>query len=320
MSFRLLAAVLMVGVSQITPAADFSRLVVFGDSLSDTGNLAAIRGDLPPPYFQNRISNGPVAVEVLAAQLGLRADASLHLLGRRAGTNYAVAGGRARGQDVIDLSGQVVAFLAQHGNDAPRDALYVVFIGGNDVRDARDARDAAAANEILDDAVDDIVRNIRLLSRAGARSFLVMNSADVGLIPETRLRAAANGDAFFVRRATQVSDRFGEKLRRQLQRLRRQQANLFVQEVDVYAASRRVAQQAARLGLSNITDGCFNSRDFSFHPDCPQGSGFDRFYFFDEIHPTAKVHRLIGEGIHRGLVEAGGERLEKAKRVGNADR
>lgn len=320
MSLRLLAVVFFFGFSQMAPAADFSRLIVFGDSLSDTGNLAAIRGDLPPPYFQNRISNGPVAVEVLAERLGLRADASLHLLGRRGGTNYAVAGGRARGQDVIDLSGQVVAFLAQHGNDAPRDALYVVFIGGNDVRDARDANDADAANEILDDAVDDIVRNVRLLSRAGARSFLVMNSADVSLIPETRLRAAASNDAFFVRRAAQVSDRFADNLRRRLQRLRREQAGLFVQEVDIYGASRRIAQQAARLGLSNITDACFNSRDFSFHPDCPQGSGFDRFYFFDEIHPTAKVHRQIGEGIHRGLVEAGGERLSKAKRVANDDR
>ena len=319
MSLRLLAACLIFGFSQIAAAADFSRLIVFGDSLSDTGNLAAIRGDLPPPYSQNRITNGPVVVEVLAEQLGLRADASLHLLGRRAGTNYAVAGGRARGQDVIDLSGQVVAFLAQHGNDAPRDALYVVFIGGNDVRDARDAKDADEANDILDDAVDDIARNVRLLSRAGARSFLVMNSADVGLIPETRLRAAAANDAFFVRRATQVSDRFAEELRRQLQRLRRQQPSLFVQEVDVYSASRQVAQQAAQLGLSNITDGCFNSRDFTFHPDCPQGSGFDQFYFFDEIHPTAKVHRLIGEGIHRGLVEAGGS-VNKAKRAGNDDR
>lgn len=320
MSLRLLASILLFGFSQITSAADFSRLVVFGDSLSDTGNLAAIRGDLPPPYFQNRISNGPVTVEVLAEQLGLRADASLHLLGRRAGTNYAVAGGRARGQDVIDLSGQVVAFLAQHGNDAPRDALYVVFIGGNDVRDARDAAGVDEANDILDDAVDDIVRNVRLLRRAGARSFLVMNSADIGLIPETRLQAAANNDAFFVRRATQLSNRFRQELRRQLQRLRREQRGLFVQEVDIYSASRRVAQRAARFGLSNITDGCFNSRDFSFHPDCPQGSGFDRFYFFDEIHPTAKVHRLIGEGIYRGLVEAGGERLVKARRAGNDDR
>ncbi len=43
--------------------AQFSQLYTFGDSLSDTGNLASITLDFPPPFFMNRISNGPVAVE-----------------------------------------------------------------------------------------------------------------------------------------------------------------------------------------------------------------------------------------------------------------
>jgi phospholipase/lecithinase/hemolysin len=56
-----------------------SNIFVFGDSLSDTGNLFKLTGDLfppSPPYFNGRLSNGKVAVEYLDDRLGL--DATLN--------------------------------------------------------------------------------------------------------------------------------------------------------------------------------------------------------------------------------------------------
>jgi outer membrane lipase/esterase len=48
-------------------AAGFSAEYVFGDSLSDDGNLAAALGtNFPdPPSFDNSFTNGPVAVSAL---------------------------------------------------------------------------------------------------------------------------------------------------------------------------------------------------------------------------------------------------------------
>src|SRR5690349_5751265 len=46
-------------------------LVVFGDSLSDTGDLFEMIGYPPPPYVEGRFSNGLVWAEYLAASLGL---------------------------------------------------------------------------------------------------------------------------------------------------------------------------------------------------------------------------------------------------------
>ena len=57
---------------QAQPLA-FSQVYVFGDSVSDSGNYTALAGDLPPPYDGKRLSNGPMAVEVLAEALGLTA-------------------------------------------------------------------------------------------------------------------------------------------------------------------------------------------------------------------------------------------------------
>lgn len=84
----------------------YSQLVVFGDSLSDSGNNAVLfdrffggaRTSVPlqppgiipvAPYASNRYSNGPVCVKYFADALGLEARASL--LG---GTNYAYGGAR----------------------------------------------------------------------------------------------------------------------------------------------------------------------------------------------------------------------------------
>src|SRR5262249_22192134 len=63
-------------------AAAYSQLIIFGDSLSDTGNAFLGTGQtIPPspPYFQGHFSNGPVWVERLAEALDL--DASPFLAG-----------------------------------------------------------------------------------------------------------------------------------------------------------------------------------------------------------------------------------------------
>ena len=111
--FTTVIFVLLACLSGATQALPFSSLVVFGDSLSDSGNNAIVIDTqiappgTPPgtlrtptpivspsfipslPYASNRYSNGPVWVEQFAAKLGLSALPSV--LG---GTNYAFGGAR----------------------------------------------------------------------------------------------------------------------------------------------------------------------------------------------------------------------------------
>jgi len=59
-------------------ATDFSNIVIFGDSLSDNGNLYAQTKKLVPDarqYYQGRFSNGPVWVEYLADTLQIDGSA-----------------------------------------------------------------------------------------------------------------------------------------------------------------------------------------------------------------------------------------------------
>ena len=75
--WRRLFATAALAAATAAHAGPFSDMVVFGDSLSDTGNVAslttAVFGSTFPAYpgAVGRFSNGPVWVETLAAGLGL---------------------------------------------------------------------------------------------------------------------------------------------------------------------------------------------------------------------------------------------------------
>ena len=114
-AMRLVLIATMLAVSVPAVAASYSNIFVFGDSLSDRGNLAETgflqtSAGLPvinypnPPSNHDSFTNGPVAVQVLAQSYGLTADPSVFVTGFAdvnglfgdlsyvPGTNYAVAG------------------------------------------------------------------------------------------------------------------------------------------------------------------------------------------------------------------------------------
>jgi outer membrane lipase/esterase len=299
---------LLVFVSWAQADTSFSRLYVFGDSLSDTGNFGTFVGGLPFPFYMNRISNGPVAVERLAELLGLTANASLHVLMFNAGTNYAVAGANAIGKGPEDLSNQILGFQGNHGFVAPADALYVMFIGGNDVRSARSVASFKQAKLMVQAAANEVRQAIETLAQAGAHTFLLVNAQNVGAIPETRLIADAINDPKLVKRTRKLSELYRKELHKIAEDLGDDdeynigdENELNIVEFDLFKFFNKLLKKADKLGFTNATDPCFSPQTVSFHPDCNSGANFDQFIFFDEIHPTARAHALVGEALFEAL-------------------
>ena len=244
--------------------------------IPDTGNLAEIQAvlqnksgpgaNLPdPPFFHDSISNGAVAVERLAEHYGLRADPSLWATGFsdaknlfgpgfEPGTNYAVAGAGAGNSGAgIDLPQQIGAFGSKFGGTAPTDAIYVVFIGGNDVRTA-----AHSDNQVLvSGGVAAEIAGVNALLQAGAKRLLVVNVGDVGGIPEFAEQNPSQAAL-----ATADSVLYDRLLAQGIDVLRQANVGVDLCLFDLFDFSAQVAADAASLGITNTTDPCLNA-DFT---------------------------------------------------------
>jgi outer membrane lipase/esterase len=169
-------------VAHVTAAGDPSPiggLLVFGDSLADTGNAYALRGDAAfpcPPHWRGRRCDGPVWVEHLAAALDL--PPPHHSLA--GGCNFAHGGARSAAgltaKGMPNLLSQVEQFLTV-GDLGPPGSLAVLRAGANDYLDAPPSTAiAAAVNRHLLAAVE-------RLAEAGLRRFLVPNELPWGFSP-----------------------------------------------------------------------------------------------------------------------------------------
>ena len=276
----------------------YSRLIVFGDSLSDTGNLAAIAFDFPPPYYENRISDGPIALDYLAESIGSTAEPSLHLTGVDGGYNYAIAGGNILGDDVEDLEQQVDAYLGRVANFADPEALYVLIMGGNDIRGLRSVVSIEQGQQEIGLLLEQLFTQLNRLIDAGARNILLSNVANIGRIPETLQRERSEPGV--IQRETRYTQNYNDQLAIQLTELS-ENSNAQLVLFDLYAEFEAILDNSDELGFSQTEVGCFDTNNFSFHRDCFFGTRFDRFVFFDNLHPTNAANQIVAQAMISNL-------------------
>jgi phospholipase/lecithinase/hemolysin len=296
---KLCPAFLAMSLAMLPPlkAAEpsFSKLVIFSGSLSDTGNCASINCQAfpSPPFSNNRSTNGPDEVDVMASLLQLSSTPSLHLVGPEQGTNYAVFGALASDNRNIDLPAQVSAFLDPRGGIADPDALYFIFIGGNDVLAAVFESDDAAEHT-LRDAAHGIEQAVKTLVAAGAKTLYVGNFIDIGIAP-------AFQDIGFGPLATYRSVRFNELLDHAMARTERS-LDIRILKFDFFEFGKKYVGSASALGLTNTTDACFTGpvgTTYTKRENCD----VNRFVFLTDQYPTARIHQLLGNQIVESLVE-----------------
>lgn len=253
----------------------YSTMYVFGDSLSDVGNVSvATTGAAPlsPPYASGRFSNGPVWVETLSANLGLGPVAP-SLLG---GNNFAWGGATTGGTPSpvfpgSDLTAQVAGYLGGVGGVADANALYVVWGGGNDIRAAD-----------VTNTVANLTAIITSLAGAGATNFLVPNLPDVGLTPE----AIAAGPAA-VAGATFLSNLVNTQLAAAIPGLI-SGLGVNIISLDVWSFLNNTIAGSPGNGYTNTNQSCLDTTIPSL---CANPNDY---IFWDGIHPTARLHQELG--------------------------
>jgi len=282
------------------------EVTVFGDSLSDPGNVFALTGTVShtpyavipsAPYTVGGLhfSNGKTWIEQRpAGDVNAQSSGPAYQVSG-VFTNYAVGGARARpasgGLLQADLTVQVQNYLADFGGAARPGATHVIFIGGNDIRDALQAGGGAASLAILGAAVNAVATNIQTLYFAGARRFVVVNGPDVGLVPAVRLFGPAAQAA-----ATALSAGYNAGLAAAVTALSGL-PGIDIVSVDLFGFLDDIVANPGQYGLTNVTDMCITP---GVKGDAKCSNPND-YLFWDGIHPTSAGHALLADLIGAAL-------------------
>lgn len=290
------------GFAAATQAATYSGLYVFGDSLSDIGNdLIVTGGGVPSAAFYSsgstvgRFSNGLSYADHLAAGLGLGLSPS-----EQGGNDYAFGGARVSSvaaglpPTALNFNQQIGAFDTAHAT-ADSGALYVLWVGANDMSDAITAAalgNPAAVNAAVSNAMQGIGGAIADLSARGATHFLVPNLPNLALIPAVNSRGSAGLSAL----AQNASLAFNSALDGTLSQAAF--STLDIRRFDVFATQAAVTADPAAYGFSNVTDACYTGDVNGLaRPGGPAPSVCANpaaYLYWDYEHPTAALHSVLG--------------------------
>ncbi|HEX8077085.1 MAG TPA: SGNH/GDSL hydrolase family protein [Chthoniobacterales bacterium] len=301
------------GLVAQTPA--FSQIIVFGDSLSDTGNVYdrtdnKSGGTVHYPsgsynYSDGRWTNSSDTdpgsgsyVGVWHEQLArtfLNMPAATFSLG--GGTNYAFGGATTNNgthQETVvsssvfgdvtitidDMGRQMDDYLASHTIDP--NALYIVWGGGNDLfNDDSPANVTAAASR----ATALMVR----LANAGAKYIMVPNLPPLGLIPKYATAPAFQRSLSLA--AAQYRDELRVNLATAMTNLAGQGITFTLYPVDVWTNTIRVLTYPSRYGFINIRSAVQGKSD----------ADPDEYLFWDDKHPTTAGHYQTAKGAYDAI-------------------
>jgi outer membrane lipase/esterase len=302
--FAFIVAALLALAPGVASAAPITSLYVVGDSLSDQGNGFLLTGAFPPPPYDQRASNGPVAVEYLANALGVPLAPS-----EAGGTNYAVLGAATGavgipsspplttenvaailyGQAALEgtsLLSQTAEILAG-GPIVDPGALFFVWGGANDL-----FIDPSAAT--VGNAINNLADVISMLYGGGARQFLVPNLPDLsstpsglGLSPVERAGLQALSIGFNAGLAGALNG---------LSVL----PGIDIEQFDTFGLFNAILANPGAFGFSNASAPCITGDLLSGGVVCVDPGSY---LFWDSVHPTTAAHQVLGNAFAAAVAE-----------------
>jgi phospholipase/lecithinase/hemolysin len=275
-------------------AATFSSVNIFGDSLSDPGNLFKVsKGFIPQePYYEGRFSNGEIWTDYLADDLELNPTPYTSGIASSEGVNYAFGGSTSGNTNIINtlypsfpgklpgVKDQVGAFiqpLLQQGKTADPNGLYMIWAGGNDY----------TYGGISDptEVVNNLSWAVKALYSVGARNFLIANLPDLSQTP-----LGSSGDLVPPDELQDTVQEHNVLLRKRLNALDQTLSDSNVELFNVNAVFNDVIKKPAKYGFTNVTDQCLIGVVPCSNPD--------EYLFWDDFHPTTEGHKLIANAAY----------------------
>lgn len=287
-------AAAMPAAAQTATSSSFGRVIVFGDSFSDPGNLPGVTGlpIQPPPYVGNRSSNGPVWAEQVGALIGGSNPRNLNFAvsGAFSGNGNISAGGLpapiAAALNQTGARQQVQRYIGGGGRFARNDVA-VLWAGPNDyfaflptVNPATAQAQVAAQVGVT---VGNLTASMNDLAGAGARQILLWGVPSLGDTPQLGGPVTGALAEFITVSHNQALAAAGAGVAAR--------TGAQVTMVDLYSFAKATSANPQRFGFTNATASCIAT------PSCLTGTiaQQNQFVFFDGVHPTTAAHARIAE-------------------------
>ncbi|KAF9152678.1 hypothetical protein BG015_004887 [Linnemannia schmuckeri] len=280
----------------------FDNLLVFGDSYSDIGNVYKLSNKAWPikANYHGRFTNGPVWSEYVARDKHLKLK------------NYAYGGATTDSEFVQGYSGAasdlvVPGFIQQIDQlytpkPIPKrdlaSSLFVVDFQGNDYFfDPTASPTAVVAN---------IERGIEKLVKLGAQNFLVVENIDYGAIPYFAGNATVAG--LFTQAAMgqlvaykdlerRLAKKYGRSsdakhpFRGACHKDKKAKVTFGYYKMNDLLNHLREPKVLKRLGITDVVHGCVSN---DYKTVCKDAG---KYLYWDGFHPSAKVHKALGDAI-----------------------
>ena len=271
----------------------FNSIYCFGFSWTDTGGNGCTWS--APQYYQNRACNGPMWPEFLSTNLGL---------------TYVGANNYARcGAFTSDMLNQITSLFRAPRN--PSVSLYCLWAGGSDFlvayppngfgRGWVPVTNGVAWNQLLQTMIQNTSNMVHRLYTNGARAMLLQN---INGTNASDVVALGLHDAGILEGHIR---RFNADLVVMMEALHRIHSDLRLYLVDVYSKLDDVLGHPDQFGFTETKIdalGDTNLTEKSF-----TGPGAD-YVFWDALHPTSKLYKLMASWHLEALTNVVLERLE----------
>ena len=282
------------------------RIVVFGDSLLDTGNIIKTLEVPGKPYFEGRFSNGIISTEYLAKMIGKD-----QCLGEIEHKSYAIGGALTHVPNPTSLlryhsfpvSDQLTCYENEEGRF--KDDDLVVINGGANNFMFTVYKEIPYINVT---AKLRVARDLRKIARKaikmGAKNVLVWNIPDVTRAPAYK-DYLSNWVGKFFRSYLQINI----NLQNGLLIKRIADLQIFFPKVniklfDFYTLLNDCGDNPDKYGFENVDEACVDSyggvdSQGNIQCDVEIRGNPDKYLCWDYCHPTTKAHEVIAYGMFK---------------------
>lgn len=283
----------------------FSKIFIFGDSLSDNGNLWRTSsrllppGGFPesPPYYAGRFSNYKVWSEMLSDYL------------KAPEFNYAYGGARITKSIIFypipTITQQIDAYINSTASGDP-DALYIIWAGANDITMSTNFN---LENDLPNKMLTLLNYNINRLLNHGAKKFLLLPVPYLSATPNALRKAQS--DKHYLAKLDYIVQRYNQGFYHLISNYitysKNYQLDLKFISLDAYGFLKDAINEAGEYGFTNVTEAC-NPNSYAqidAVPKKPVCYNPEQYLFWDGTHPTYRTHYLLTNLIINQIENAG---------------